>query len=688
MKKSLFFLPIFGLLLSGCSLEDLMFWKKNQDSDSSQKQDDDRKEDEGQGEDQGEGGGEGGQKTVHVSSVTLNKSTLTLEEMQSEKLTYTVLPIDATNKNVEWSTSDGSVASVVDGLVTAANPGTATITITTEDGNKTTTCEVTVTPKQIVVDTVTRTLNFNTYCTSVLGITKDSAEITEPVTVDEKVSIIFTKNDGNKPMYYKGNNTKKYEARPYAKNSFTVASTDGDITEIALTFSTDNPGVNEITPNVGTYENEKWTGKAKSIEFAVGGTSGHRRISEVKVTYEGNEPDPEVDINLGNKTISEVKEYIAAHPVTKNAYGNGVNEHRMVTIKGFALAKINLEKSKAAYGLDVSEFGKVIMADETGYIGVASKVSGEGTSLYGKVGSYACTDTAKYIVTGYLSEYLGHPEILVTSYTWDSKLDITWSPSVISEATVDIDGFYARAKNVYYNCAGHAYGEVLTLNKLRLYYGESDGQGKRYYNFTDGTNNIRVNAFNLTSISEGKNYDITGIISMKNLSPIIVAFNLKQSEDQDEITFNYESVATNISILDLKKIHGSQDDVDTRTTKFPEVIEAYGTIYKTTGYLTAVEEAGKYYIGISDSYIERKDLINGKDNAMANYGISLIKNENFWNTTEDELYRYNPLFDEYVLEDKAITVYYIVRQQRYQSGKPMWEILLLPQFLESMLPQE
>ena len=69
---------------------------------------------------------------------------------------------------------------------------------------------------------------------------------------------------------------------------------------------------------------------------------------------------------------------------------------------------------------------------------------------------------------------------------------------------------------------------------------------------------------------------------------------------------------------------------------------------------------------------------------MANYGISLIKNEDFWNTTEDELYRYNPLFDEYVLEDKEITVYYIVRQQRYSSNKPMWEILLLPDFLNDL----
>lgn len=683
MKKPLFFLPIFGLLLSGCSLEDLMFWKKNQDSNSSQKQDNEHKEDEGQGEGQGEGGGEGEQTTVHVSSVTLNKSTLTLEEMQSEKLTYTVLPLDATNKNVEWFTSDATVASVVDGLVSANNPGTAVITVKTEDGSKTSKCDLTVTAKVPEVKTITTSLVFNDK-----GYSGDTVSpYTDQIKVDDNISVHFSKGEGsNNPVCIKYN--KVWSARMYPGNELVVFSSDPNIRKIEFTFdSNKDSSSNSLTSDPEGFLVDTWTGTSDEVHFVAGGTSGFRCISAIKVTYEG-EVSPTEDINLGVKTIKEVKEYIAEHPVEKNAYGNGVNEHRIVTIKGFALAKIDLVKYAAAYGLNVSEHGKVIMADETGYLAAASAVNNQGTSLWGKVADYVCKDTSKYVVTGYLSEYLGHPEIVVTSFQWDQSLDISWSPAVISEATVSINEFYGHAKDVYYNCAGHGYGEVLTLNKLKLYYLESDGQGKRYYNFTDGINNIRVNAFNLSSLRVGNNYDITGIVSIKNFSPIIVAFSLKQSVDQTEINFDYESVAMNISILDLKKIHSSQYDVDTREIKFPKVIEAYGTIYKTTGYLTAVEEAGKYYIGISDSYIEREDLINGKDNAMANYGISLIKNQNFWNTTEEDLYRYNPLFDEYVLEDKAITVYYIVRQQRYQSGKPMWEILLLPQFLESMLPQE
>ena len=60
-------------------------------------------------------------------------------------LTATVAPENATNKAVTWSTSEATVATVEDGVVTGVSAGTATITVTTVDGNFTDTCEVTVT---------------------------------------------------------------------------------------------------------------------------------------------------------------------------------------------------------------------------------------------------------------------------------------------------------------------------------------------------------------------------------------------------------------------------------------------------------------------------------------------------------------------------------------------------------------
>ena len=86
--------------------------------------------------------------TVAVTGVTLapTSATLTLGETETVTLIPTVLPAEATDKSVTWSSSNEAVATVTDGVVTAVAAGTATITVTTTDGAKTATCTVTVSP--------------------------------------------------------------------------------------------------------------------------------------------------------------------------------------------------------------------------------------------------------------------------------------------------------------------------------------------------------------------------------------------------------------------------------------------------------------------------------------------------------------------------------------------------------------
>ena len=93
--------------------------------------------------------------TIAVSSVSLNKTTLSLNVKETDQLTAAVLPNNATNKDVSWSSSNTSVATVsATGLVTAKQAGSATITATTEDGNKKATCAVTVTDPIPVPDEI------------------------------------------------------------------------------------------------------------------------------------------------------------------------------------------------------------------------------------------------------------------------------------------------------------------------------------------------------------------------------------------------------------------------------------------------------------------------------------------------------------------------------------------------------
>ncbi|MBO5335842.1 MAG: Ig-like domain-containing protein [Lachnospiraceae bacterium] len=82
---------------------------------------------------------------VSVTGVTLDNSTLSLKTGETATLTATVMPNDADNKSLTWSSNNGAVASVTNGIVTAVSPGTAKIMVTTVDGNKTAECMVTVT---------------------------------------------------------------------------------------------------------------------------------------------------------------------------------------------------------------------------------------------------------------------------------------------------------------------------------------------------------------------------------------------------------------------------------------------------------------------------------------------------------------------------------------------------------------
>ena len=82
---------------------------------------------------------------IEIASIILNIEKIELTEGDTAVLTATVNPSNATNKNVLWSSTNQDVATVDNsGMVSALKAGTTTITITTEDGGKTASCNVTV----------------------------------------------------------------------------------------------------------------------------------------------------------------------------------------------------------------------------------------------------------------------------------------------------------------------------------------------------------------------------------------------------------------------------------------------------------------------------------------------------------------------------------------------------------------
>ena len=88
---------------------------------------------------------------VRVTGVKLDADFIKLEVGKNKKLTATIEPNNAKNKNVTWSTNDSNIASVDDdGNVTGVSKGSTTVMVTTEDGGKVATCKVIVNDSQSV----------------------------------------------------------------------------------------------------------------------------------------------------------------------------------------------------------------------------------------------------------------------------------------------------------------------------------------------------------------------------------------------------------------------------------------------------------------------------------------------------------------------------------------------------------
>ena len=88
-------------------------------------------------------------KTIAVTGVAIEPKTATLEIGETQQLTPTVTPENASDKTVTYASNAQGIASVDDnGLITGKAEGTTQIVVTTKDGNKSATCDVTVNPPE------------------------------------------------------------------------------------------------------------------------------------------------------------------------------------------------------------------------------------------------------------------------------------------------------------------------------------------------------------------------------------------------------------------------------------------------------------------------------------------------------------------------------------------------------------
>ena len=212
-------------------------------------------------------------------TVTSAQPTISLSETSISLSVGATKTLVATTTNgsgsVTWSSSKENVATVnSSGVVEGVSAGSATITATYSGVSAT--CSVTVTDSgSIEGDSETLDFTAQNY-TNGASVTSLSA-----------ISCVATLDVGtgnNPPKYY----TTGEAVRCYPGNTITVSSTQKTIIKIELVFGSGD-GSNQITSSPATYSNGIWTGNASSVTFTIGGSSGHRRIAKIIVTYEGEE---------------------------------------------------------------------------------------------------------------------------------------------------------------------------------------------------------------------------------------------------------------------------------------------------------------------------------------------------------------------------------------------------------------
>ena len=218
---------------------------------------------------------------VRVTGVSLDKTSLTLEKGKTEKLTATIIPENATDKGMTWTSSDNAVATVENGVVTAVGAGTAQITVTTADGNKSASCSVVVTappvidenaPAIVVSKVVSRAGNTVDVDISI----KNNPGITVfrvYVDYDESLTLVSATSGGIlNGFVYNANEVGKNPYTVFFKDSLATENNMANGTVVTLKFKVSDDAQEGDLPINITYEADNfdiYDKDLKPVEFAI-----------------------------------------------------------------------------------------------------------------------------------------------------------------------------------------------------------------------------------------------------------------------------------------------------------------------------------------------------------------------------------------------------------------------------------
>lgn len=262
---------------------------------------------------------------VHASSVTLSDSAITISENSRYTLTATVLPSDAVDKSVNWSSSNSSIASIdSNGVVSGVTTGSATITVTTVDGGYTASCDVTVEEATFITIAVegaaavsAETCQYRAICDNIEDVTSSA---TWSITAGSQYATINSSN-GQVTILNGANESSVTIQAEYAGLTATTTVTltylSGATSETTSVITTDIGGnVTSVVTTVTEYEDGSSTEVVETVITDVNGDlvgssettkniNSDDSYNEATINYDEN-GDPTNGINITGDTDGNV----------------------------------------------------------------------------------------------------------------------------------------------------------------------------------------------------------------------------------------------------------------------------------------------------------------------------------------------------------------------------------------------
>ncbi len=313
---------------------------------------------------------------VPITSIALNKSNLTLQVGQSETLTVSYIPTNATGKAITWTSSNPSVATVsATGEITGVAPGTITVTATTKNG-QTATCTVTIESAPDIVATSV-TISTPQKTNLIIGETLSLSAVVLPETTTNKTVVWSTSNSSVATV----DNTGKVTA--IGSGDVTITAKCGDasgtitlkvesiITSLSLSST-------ELTLEKGRKETLKVSySPSEPDRLSLNWSSSDASIATVNGSGEvtGIKPGT-VDITITD-TESKLKAECTV-TIIETLYGDSNNDGSITINDAVLMVNYILERNPQGFDAtraDVDNNGKINIVDVMMTIDLALKAS-------------------------------------------------------------------------------------------------------------------------------------------------------------------------------------------------------------------------------------------------------------------------------------------------------------------------